>query len=92
MAQFRVALPYQFASNVAINPSSINASSVSVETFTINGINTDTSYNVDMPSLDAGVFIVGCRPTATNTLEISFWNSTLGAINPASQDARIIGF
>ncbi len=92
MAQFRAAVPYQFCSNVSLNPSSINANSVSVETFTVTGVNLDTMYHCDALSLDAGLFIVGCRPTAANTLELAIWNSTNASVNPAAQDFRIIGF
>lgn len=83
---------YQFAQQVTLDPSSINANSVSVETFTVTGVNLDTQYKVDALSLDAGLFILGARPTAANTLEISIWNSTNGSVNPASQTFRIVGF
>ena len=94
MAQFRVGSgSYQFASNVTIDLSSINANSVSVETVAVTGVNTDTSYNVDCPTLDAGLFILGAICTTPNVLTISVWNSTNGAVNPAStQVFRIIGF
>lgn len=81
----------QFAQQVTLDPSSINANSVSVETFTVTGVTLDTMYRADGLSLEAGLFILGARPTAANTLELSIWNSTNAAVNPASQTFRIVG-
>ena len=83
---------YQFAQTVTLNPASVTANSVATETFTITGIRTDVMYRVDALSLDAGLFILGCFPTAANTLQINFFNPTGSDINPASQSFRIIGF
>jgi len=92
MASFRGGSgDYQFLSNVTLNPANVTASSISSETFTITGINTDTMYVVDAPSLEAGLFLLGAVPTAVNTLRLDILNTTLADINPASQVFRIIG-
>lgn len=82
----------QFVQEVTLNPGNVPASSTSVETFTITGIRLNTMYHVDALSMEAGISVLGARPTATNTLEITFFNPTVAAINPASQTFRIIGF
>lgn len=82
----------QFVQEVTLNPANVPSSSTSVETFTITGIRLNTMYHCDALSLEAGLAIIGCRPTATNTLELTFFNPTVAAINPASQTFRIIGF
>ncbi len=92
MALFVGSGSYQFAQTVTLNPANVAANSVATETFTITGIRTDTMYYVDALSLDAGLFIIGCIPTAANTLQINFFNPTGSDINPASQSFRIVGF
>lgn len=82
----------QFLQQVTLDPSSIGANTISSETFTVTGVVTDTMYRCDALSLEAGLFIISCIPSATNTLTISIWNSTNSTVNPASQTFRIIGF
>lgn len=82
---------YQFAQEVTLDPSSINANSVSVETYTVTGVNLDTKYEVDALSLEAGLFVIESHPTAANTLAISIWNTTNAAVNPAAQKFRVLG-
>ncbi len=82
---------YQQVLTPTLDPASINANSVSVETFTVTGVNVDTQYVVDAPNLEGGLFIVGSICTTANVLTLSIWNSTNGAVNPASQVFRVIG-
>lgn len=82
----------QLVQVVTLDPSSINANSVSTETFTVTGVNLQCTYKVDALSLEAGLFIIGAVPTAANTLAISIWNTTNASVNPASQQFRILGF
>lgn len=81
----------QFAQTVTLDPSSINANAVSVETFSVTGVNTDTQYRVDAPNLEAGLFLLGAICTTVNVLTLSIWNSTNASVNPASQGFRIVG-
>lgn len=81
----------QFVQQVVLDPANCPANSVSQQTFTVTGINLDTSYKVDALALEAGLFLIQSRPTATNTLEISFLNASNADINPASQTFRVIG-
>lgn len=82
---------YQQVLTPTLDPSSINANSISVETFTVTGVNVDTQYRVDAPNLEAGLFIIGSTCATANVLTLSIWNSTNGAVNPASQVFRVIG-
>lgn len=93
MALFVGSGSYQKAFEATINPSAINAGSVSVETFTVTcGADEANIPYVVAPSLDAGLFIVGAKFTDLNTLELSIWNSTGGSVNPASQTVKILVF
>ncbi len=82
----------QFVTLTTQDAANVPANSVSQQTFTVTGVRLDTSYHVDALSLEAGLFIIQARPTANNTLEISFFNPTNADINPASQQYRVIGF
>jgi len=82
---------YQEVLTPTLDPSSINANSISVETFTVTGVNVDTLYHIDAPNLEAGLFILGATCATANVLTISIWNSTNASVNPASQVFRVIG-
>ncbi len=82
----------QFSQVVLLSPSLVSANSVSKETVTVTGVRTDVLYVGDAPTLDAGLFFLGFRPTAANTLEVTLFNPTNADITPtASQPFRIIG-
>lgn len=82
----------KFSQAVTLNPANVPAASVSVETFTIKGLNPGFMISVVMaPSLEAGVTLVSSRISAVNTLELTFRNNTAAAINPASQTFFVEG-
>lgn len=82
----------KFSQSVTLNPASVPANSVSVETFTVKGLDpTDMLVVVNAPDLEAGVTLISSRISAANTLELSFQNNTAGAINPASQQFYVLG-
>lgn len=93
MAFFVGSGSYQKALEATINPSSINAGSYSVETFSVTGLGDEANMvKVTAPSLEAGVFIVDAKITDLDTLEITFYNSTAAPVNPASQTVKILVF
>ncbi len=83
---------YTFVGSPLLNPSAINANSISTETFTVNGILPEFQYRVDCPTLEAGLFIIGAYCSAANTLSLSIYNTTVASVNPASQVFRVLGF
>lgn len=66
----------KFSSAVSINPSSVTADTVSVQTFTVPGLTVDMIPVVGWPGAAefTDVRIVSSRITAVNTLELTFLN------------------
>jgi hypothetical protein len=83
---------YQQKFTPTLNAGNVAANSVVTEAFTVTGVNPETNYHVNAPSLEAGLFIIGAKSTAVNSLTIVFFNPTGSDINPASQQYNIIGF
>ncbi len=84
--------PRYFAS-LTLSPSQINANSTARETYTVTGLQTDMLVAVNQITVTAGVYLIGARVSAANTLQLDWWNSTGGNLTPtASQEIRIIGF
>lgn len=75
---------------VSLDPSSVAANTVARQTFTVTGLLTTDIVVVNPPALDAGLEILNCRVTATDTLQITFWNSTGSPIDAAEQDYLIL--
>lgn len=93
MAFFVGSGSYQKAFETTLNPSSVNAGSYSVETLTVTGIGDEANaVLVTMPSLEAGVFLIGSQISDNNTLKIVLFNSTAAPVNPASQTVKILVF
>lgn len=76
--------------SIALNPVSVAANTVVRQTFTVNGMSTADFISVNPPSLIAGLEILNCRVTASNTLQITFWNSTGAPIDAGSQTYQIL--
>lgn len=84
--------PRYFAS-LTLSPSAVNANSVSRETYTVAGLQTDMLVQVNQIATQTGLILMAARVSAANTLQLDWWNSTGGSITPtASQEIRIIGF
>lgn len=82
----------KFAQSVTIDLASVPANSVSVETFTVPGLDhTNMLVLAQIPGLDAGLTLISTRVTTGNLLELSIQNNTGGAINPASQQVYVLG-
>lgn len=83
----------KFAQSVVIDAASVPASSVSVETFSVPGLDpTNMVVLVNAPDLVAGLTLIGSRISAKDTLELSIQNNTGGALNPVSQNMYVIAF
>ncbi len=83
---------YQFVQRITLSPSAINANSISVETFTVTGVDTDMNFVVSCPNLNAGLFILDATCATVNVLTLTIWNSTNGSITPtASSVFRVVG-
>lgn len=79
------------AYDVAISPAQVGANTSAEQTFTVTGLTTDDVVNVNKPTAQAGLAIVGVRVSATNTLAITFGNFTGAGITPtASETYKIV--
>lgn len=88
----RAAITPSWITEATLNPSSINAGSVSSETFSVSGLETDMAVVVNAPNLEAGVFLLGAFVSARNVLTLVLWNTTVAPVNPASQAFKVIAF
>mgnify|MGYP001570251264 CR=1 FL=1 len=74
----------------ALDPASVAANTVVRQTFTVSGLTVEDVINVNPPALTAGLEILNCRVTATDTIQITFWNSTGAPIDAGSQTYLIL--
>ena len=73
-----------------IDLASIAATSYSAQTFTVTGLTTNDSITVNPPALTAGLYFISARVSAADTVELTFYNSTGGAIDEASATYYIV--
>lgn len=73
-----------------LTPSSVNANSESVQTFTVTGLTTMDVVSVNKPTNQSGLDLVHCWVSSANTLSIKYRNHTGGGITPTSQAYRIV--
>lgn len=83
-------LPYFRTFTVEIDAPSVAANTTGVKTVTVVGLITTDVVYINKPSHEIGLGIVNCRVSASDTLEITYMNSTGSAIDPASES--YIGF
>lgn len=83
-------IPRSFDST--LDPASVAANTTAEQTFTVSGLQTSDFVVVSKPTHEAGLGIVNARVSASNTLAITFSNSTGSAIDPASATYSIISF
>jgi hypothetical protein len=81
----------KFSRKVTLDPNNILATTWLIQSFTVKGLRPGMVPVVHAPSLEAGVILASPRITAKDTLELSFFNTTAGAINPAAQSFEILG-
>jgi len=75
---------------VDLDPASVAANTVVRQTFTVAGLTTTDAIIVNPPVLTAGLEVVNARVTATDTLQITFWNTTGAPIDAGSQTYLIL--
>lgn len=74
-----------------LDPASVGANTTSEQTFFVQGITAnDIIVGVVKPSHDTGLGIVNSRVSAANQIAITYMNTTGGAIDPPSEEYRII--
>lgn len=71
--------------NPTLTPTIVNATSESVQTFTVTGLTTLDTVIVNKPTNQSGLDIAGYWVSAANTLSIKFRNESGGNITPTSE-------
>ena len=92
---FNAGYSAQFIGEVTLDPSNIPSLNFSVETFTPTALATllpEQRVRVEGDSLEAGILITGSRCKTAGVLEITFFNATNAAVNPASQSFQVLAF
>ena len=74
----------------SIDLASINATTYSVQTFTVTGLDTDDIIVVNPPALTSGLYLISYRVSAADTLSLIVYNSTGGAINEGAGTYKIM--
>ncbi len=78
--------------NQVLTPVSVAANTTAEQTFTVTGLVAGSIVDVNKPSAQAGLGIVGCRVSAASTLAITYGNSSAAAITPAAESYTIGNF
>lgn len=69
------------------SPSAVAANTTTTQAFTVPGLKTtDVILEVAKPTNQAGLFIVGGRVSAANTLQLLFGNCSTTSITPTSSE------
>jgi len=71
---------------VTFNPASISANTTSAQDVTVSIAHPNDVVTVNKPSHTAGVGIVNARVKSAGTVEITFMNTTAGAVDPPEED------
>lgn len=72
--------------SAALSPAQVDANTTAEQTFTVAGIKVGDIVNVNKPTAQAGIGIVGCRASAANQVGITFSNNTAGGITPTAAE------
>jgi hypothetical protein len=75
--------------STTLSPSSVAANTTAEQTFTVTGIVAGTVVWVNSQAPQAGLGIVGCRVSGTNSVCITFGNSTAAAITPTASSTYV---
>lgn len=75
----------------ALTPVAVAANTTAEQGFTVTGLISSTPVWVNKPSTQAGLGILGCRVSATDTLAITFANCTSTTITPTAAETYLVG-
>jgi hypothetical protein len=75
---------------LTISPSAVAANTSAEQTFTVTGLLVGDVVNVNKPTAQAGLGVVGARVSAANTLAITFANFTAGSLTPTASETYVV--
>lgn len=73
-----------------LSPAAVAANTSAEQTFTVTGLQVGDVVNVNKPTAQAGIGVVGARVSAANTLAITFANFTAGSLTPTASEVYVI--
>src|SRR5216684_384676 len=73
-----------------ISPAAVLPNSTAEQLFTVTGIRTGEVVQVNKPTQQAGLDVVGCRVAANNQIGITFMNDTSATITPTASEAYTV--
>ncbi len=78
--------------SIALTPAAVAANTTAEQTFTSAGagILAGDFIDVNKPTAQAGLGIVGCRAVGTDQIGITFSNNTAGSITPTAGETYLI--
>ena len=88
--RWRQRSPHIETYSVSFDPLAVGANTTSEQTVTVTGVLTSDIVTVNKPSMTTGLGIVNARVSASDTVAITFMNTTAGSINPTSETYLIV--
>ena len=85
-----VALKGSSAQTITISPTAVAASTTAEYQTTVTGLQVGQVVQVNKPTVQAGLEVVGARVVSNNTLGISFMNVTAGTLTPTAAEAYAV--
>ncbi len=76
--------------SATLSPAAVAANTTVEQLFTATGIRAGELVQVNKPTVQAGLEIVGCRAAANNQIGITFANYTAAAITPTASEAYTV--
>jgi hypothetical protein len=73
-----------------LSPAIVAANTTAEQTFSITGLQIGDVVNVNKPTSQAGLGIVGARVSAANTIAITFSNNTASGITPTASEVYVV--
>jgi hypothetical protein len=70
--------------SVTLSPALVAANTTAEQTFSVTGLKVGDYVDVNKPTAQAGLGVVGFRVSAADTLAITFSNNTAGGITPTA--------
>lgn len=76
--------------SATLSPTAVPATTVAEQQFTVAGLPAGALVQVQKPTAQTGLDIVGCRVVAANTLGITFANPTAAPITPTASEVYVV--
>lgn len=75
---------------LTISPAIVAANTTAEQTFALTGLAVGDVVNVNKPTSQAGLGVVGARVSAASTIAITFSNNTAAGITPTAAETYVV--